>query len=313
MYYQSFIRLLQHADVDLSHPEEISVSRVKKLIQAEFAMQEDGILQLEGIDYNKNDVLFECDQPDFLERLRYHNLIWEHTELLELLEKDAIDIPKSLKQWFHLHEDKGFQAFLSPMFAGAFNNVMKSLLTNYDFTQAEIWQRFQVFLSPQDEDKAYQGMRIFLDESLVMFRNINKQSYLRCMTELRKWEYGTWGPFINRLPDSLFYYIDDIATSIINFSVEIQRLEKEMCLALSEQLCFLTKASPDLKEIIAKNHSVFKSNNKKSSSGSGSNISIGSWIWIIIVLFKVVMMLGTCGSKLAPKHTPSRSIQTSTR
>lgn len=301
MYYQSFIRLLHHVEVDYSNPENIPVPRVKKLLQAEFTMQEDGILTLDGIDYNKNDVLTELEHPEFIARIRYHKLIWNHNELLELLEHDAIDIPKSQQQWFSLHEDEDFRIFLSPLLAGAYNSVMKSLLLNYDFTQAELWQRFHVFLSPEDEDKAYQGTRIFLDESLSLFKNMNKQTYLRNMTELRRWEYGSWGPFLNKLPDSLFYYIDEMALYVINFSVEIQKLERELCLALSEQLCFLTRASQELKEIILKNHQIYKSNVSQQNKGGGSGISVGSWIWIGIVFVKIVISIGTCSSSYNPE------------
>lgn len=300
MVYQSIIRVLQFAAVDVSNTSEVSVARIRKQLNAEFAMAESGMLLIDDIHYNKHDVMEEIERPDFVERLSYHQKVWEHKALLELLEKDSIDIYESYKEWYALHQEPGFVHFLSPYFAFSFNSVMKTLLHMPHFSEATNWLKFTVFLEPLHEEQAYEATRLFLSEQLHLFNNVNKDTFYRHINDIRMWEREPWGDFINQLPDALFTYIDDIGVAIINFTAQVQRTERDMCERMSFQLMRLTRISPENRKIIQDNHRIFT---KQGASSSSTNVSIGSILFGIAFVLKLLFALGNCnGQSLTPTN-----------
>src|ERR1700743_1394286 len=119
MRYQSIIRFFEYAHIEYAIPEDFNLVRARKLVNAEFAMQADGIIVVEQISYTKQDILAELDRPDFMARLIQHKRVWENPSLLDLLEKDKVNLSQQ-PAWFHLGYAPRFKEFVSEYFAAIF-------------------------------------------------------------------------------------------------------------------------------------------------------------------------------------------------
>ncbi|WP_118975971.1 hypothetical protein [Taibaiella koreensis] len=277
-------------------PETIaaaSLSRMKKLAQAEFALQPDGVITLDGISFTGNDVLQELDQADAQQRLHYHLLLWEHKELLELLEKDHLHMD-NMGQWYALHRDEGFRDFVSPYFATAFHSAMNTLLHNQDLYSAASWMDFLVFVRPEDEEQAIRSVRVFLEEALRLFRNLNDKSYRDRLPELAPWRDSSWSLLINKLPSSLMPYTDELANAIINFTVRIQKANPKLGFEISAGLMGLQRVDPSLRRLINSNHEVYR---KKNNRGVFNMPSLYPVVVGLIILVRVLSSIDFSGDK----------------
>lgn len=290
MRYQSIIRFLEYTGITV-HPDEVLVpARIKKLVVAEFALQSDGIITLEDIDYTKNEIFSELEHPDFQDRMRFHYMIWQQKNLLLFLEKESVSL-EEIAPWEPLMQDEDFIDFVSPYFAPAFDNVMKVLLQRKDMDNAAYWLGFIGMVSPDDEERALLQTRLFLDDAIRLFRNLNDQSYMARKTELELWYYHDWFRFVNQLPEDMYYYAEELATEMINFTVRIEKKDKLLCFNLSKKMIHLNVVSFNLRKLIRNNHGVFEHNYEKTTlKGKVTNfrpyhIFVGIFIIIRILLW----------------------------
>ncbi|WP_118953423.1 hypothetical protein [Taibaiella helva] len=284
MAYQSLIRFLDYAGVAPEAVATTSITRMKKLAQAEFALQPGGIITLEGISFTSNDVLQELDHPDVQQRLRCHLLLWEHKDLLELLEQDHLNMDR-MDQWRGLCYDVGFRNFISSYFATAFHSAMTSLLGNKDLYNASIWIDYLAFVLPEDEERALRSVRLFLEDALKLFRNLNDTSYRDRMEELKVWRDDSWSLFIDKLPRSLMPYADELANAIINFTVRIQKADRKLCFELSSGLVGLQQVNYSLRGLIRNNHEIYR---KKLNRGVFNMPSLYPVVVGLIILIRVL-------------------------
>lgn len=297
MHAQSLIRFLEYCNIDYSDKDTFSVQRAKRQVNAEFALEESGIITIDGVSYNKSDVLKELEHPDFTERLQYHVMLWNHKVLLRLLEQDAINIDDVNTQFLSLANDEGFRYFLGPLMATAFNSVMKSLLKVPDFYNAFLWLRLKVFITPEEEEYAYQSLRIFLEEQLRLFKNLNSETYTNKYNEIAPWQRQEWHLLFNNLPDSLYYFNDEFAHVLINFTVQVQRPDKALCLAISTRLLQMHNVSYNYKKLINDNHRIYLSNAPVSTQRKSKSPHMG-WIAtaLVIVLLRLLMQAKSCNN-----------------
>lgn len=292
MEYRSLVRFFEYAGLEPEDLATTTLPRMKKLAQAEFALQPDGVLMLEGISFTGNDVSQELDHPDAQQRLQYHLSVWEHKGLLELLEQDHLHMD-TMDQWYVLHQDEGFRYFISPYFATAFHSAMSTLLHSRDLYSAASWMDYLVFVRPEDEEQAVRSVRLFLEDALRLFRNLNDTSYGDRLQELEVWRDDSWSLFINKLPPSLAPYADELANAIINFTVRVQKVNPKLCYELSAGLIKLRHIDYSLKRLILNNHEVYR---KKGDRGSFHMPYLYPIVIGLIILVRVLIGMGSSNS-----------------
>lgn len=291
MQYQSLIRFLEYAAIDYSPDTVHNISRIKKQVTAEFALEAGGIITIDDISYTKHEVLTELERHDLPERLGYHRVIWNHKGLLDLLERDALDM-NTISSWRSLSQNSGFVSFLSPYFAPAFDSVMKTLLRKNDLYAASVWLDYFLFVEPLSEEMALIHTRLYLDQVIRLFRNLNDQSYRQRLPELRPWFTEYWSVFLNKIPQSLLFYIDDIANAIINFTVRIQKSDRKMCYEISSELTRLEHVNYSLKQLIKSNHDIYKQNyESRTVKGRFSGIPKGYMVVVILIILVRIFSL----------------------
>ncbi len=290
MHYISPVRFfesLQISDDDISDPKKL-----KKIVNLEFLSSETGIVSIDGFDYNKQEMLELVSDDDFAQKWQYHKKIWANRPLLDVLERESVDI-KQLREVLAEKENEGFVRFVSPYFATPFNNIMKLLLSNNYVRDIYLWMQCRAYITVENEEVAYDGLRRYFDNALYFFRNINDTNFHDKLDEIRIWEPIDWSTVLNNLPDYLYQYRDEIPRSLTHVLVVIQYAERELCYQISLWLVKLQIASDNLAKTISSNHLAFKQNRKKSRSFS---IKGGGWYFLIFVVVKIIIGMSTCNN-----------------
>ncbi len=279
--YISIIRLLKHCDISLDG--EVNVSRIKKQINAEFDFAKDGFVDIDGNNYNKNDVFEEIEKADFLERLVFHKKIWEQKALLALLEKNNLNIYEVTSQIKTYANDEKFENFFSPYFVIPFNYISRKLINENKIAELGEWMLFDDFLKTDDREEGLRTVRIFLDEKLKVLKNINKDTFKSRRDEVVNWVTAGAGRLLNNLPTDLHDVKEDIAYHLINITVAIQKVANRDCKEISTELTQIYDLSAELTDIITNNHRVYT----QSGSSSPSNTDYRWVIWVVIILLKI--------------------------
>lgn len=276
--YQSIIRLLQHSGIDIDSP--INKPRVKKQLSAEFDFSASGFLEADGYSYTKNEIFEELDHPDFETRFYYHRRLWDTKTILCFLEENAFnyfDFNDELKQF---NNDTSFDHFFSPYFSLSFNYSIRSFLNEHRFEDASLLLLFEDFLMVADREEAFRPLRIYLDDSLRIFRNINGENYKNFRPQVEQWTYPSWARMLNHLPAELYDNKREIAFYLVNITVAIQTSHKKDCKKISQELTCITDLPEDLTNTIMSNHKVYK--------GSGGTTHWGVMVWVAIILLRIV-------------------------
>ncbi len=288
LQYISIIRLFQHCDVDyLSIP--FNTTRAKKQLQAEFAMQEDGIITIDGFHYNKSDVLAELDNPTIEDRLHYHQLIWNNQQVLNLLEKEEINMDTIGQELNVYRKDEKFIAFFSPYFATPFNNMCRSLLHPPQLDVLGVFLKMQQFLLPEDKTEAFSSIRLFLADTEKLMRNTTQQNYITNRAAFTPWLNSNWHTFVNMLPEEYYEEKNDLARDFINLTVDIQKTMWQDCKSYSDSLVKIGGLENGLRSLVVKNNNVFNSIQAEKSSSEG----LSGWqiFWIVVVIIRIVLAL----------------------
>lgn len=281
MKYVSIIRFLKYCNIDYT---TLDLSKMKKIIAAEYALSEGGIISIDGFDYTKDSVLQEIEREDFLQRLNYHVYIWSYKDLLGFLEQ-VRDVNTSAS-WFSSSMSADFKRFISPYFAYSFNKLMHSYLRESSLVEAGQWLIFLAFVDFVDENEALSSTRSFIAETLKLFRNTSKSNYKNHLSQLKVWAEQPIYQFINNLPDSMHDEAEDLAIALINFTVAIQHTNKRLCFAISENLTQLNTLSERDLNLIRTNHQIYKSNMKKTPFKR-----ILKGVFIAFLLIKIIPLI----------------------
>lgn len=302
MQYQSFVRFLEYCHIDYQATAQLNIPRLKKQVVAEFAMEPSGIITIDGVSYNKHDVQLELGLPEFARILEYHVLVWKHKELLDLLEKDKMDPAADGQDWYYLHAHHGFADYLSPYFAPRFDSRMKRILQEKQIAHAVSWMYFLSFVTPYDEETALRSSRFFLEESIKLFRNLNDKTFRQRSEELAMWHQQDWSDFINVLPDSLLHYTDELADTVINFTVRIQKASRKICYQISNQLTQLETVSYTTRQLIRGNHIIYKKNYEQ-TTWRGRLRKIPSVYFLVILVLALLRGLSADSCNSGNKRT----------
>ncbi len=289
--YISPIRL--YNDLGIDHTGEIDITRVKKQLVVEFSRAKDGFIELDGYTYNRNDVMEEIERTDFLTRLHYHQRLWEYPFLLSMLEDNEANFPEVKVALDNFQNDPEFDEFFSPYFAAPFNNVSRTCINNINLLDAGEWLRFESFLLPADRETAFMAIRIFLDDSIKLFKNISVANYDSFRPKIRTWIMYGWHNLVNNLPHEYYHYKEEIAVNLVNVTVTLEKHYKQDSRDISHGLIQLTSVSPELRGIIVNNDSVYNGvPASSSSSSSGSSFNYWWLVWAVFIFAR--MASGGC-------------------
>lgn len=286
--YISPIRLFDHLGVDYTN--DLNTARIKKHLAAEFSMSKDGFIEIDGRTYNRNDVMEEVDRPDFSRRLVYHHRIWKKSALLGMLEDNKIDIPGVKADLDHFQNDPDFDEFFSPYFAGPFNYTSRSLINDNDLFKLGDWLAIEGFVLPAQKEEAFKSIRIFLDDNLRLFRNINQDNYGAFRSKLIHWFRYGWHRFMNNLPEEFHSVKEDIVVHLINHTVRVQRTNREDSQNISNELVQVYGLPENIRKTIEANDKVFNARYEPSSSSSSSGGGSYWWVlWVVIAIVRLAM------------------------
>lgn len=275
MQYISPVRFFESLHIVVEVP--CDVRRLQKLVNLEFLHSETGIVSIDGFYYNKHDLLQLLSDGNFEQNWQHHLTIWENKQLLELLERTDFSEPKStdisqLQDVLICKNHDGFVHFVSPYFAPVFNKVSKTLLLHNAIGDLSVWMKAMIYVEPENEETALNSLRLFFDNALYFFRNINAANYKEKLTEIRKWNDSNWSSLLNVLPDYLFQYRDSIARGVTHVLVEIQYDEIYLCCQISNWLIHLNGLSDSISHTIRKNHLIYHQNSRKKRQKSQKKI-----------------------------------------
>ena len=285
--YISLIRLFDHCDI--STGDDFNLSRAKKQLQAEFGIAQGGFIELDGHTYTRHDVFEEIEQPDFVQRLRFHKQIWESPQVLQLLENNAADLTEITSEFKPFLGNKDFDEFFSPYFVGPFDYLSRTFLAENRLHDMGNLLAYEAFLQPAEREEAFRPVRVYLDENIRILRNVNKDNYDMMRSKFAHWVDIDWYPFFNNLPHEFYEIKTDITTYIINIGVAIQKKRRRDCRSMSEQLISLKETPESLRNIIVSNHAIYTG-----SSASSGSFSWRSVFWIIWIVFMIIKWSGGC-------------------
>ncbi|QES87385.1 hypothetical protein [Rhizosphaericola mali] len=287
MQYISPIRFFNHCEIPI---EELSQPAIlKKRIQAEFALESIGIVTIEDFSYNKQDILTEIEQPNFLQRLDFHEKIWQEPALLQLIEKGRIDF-STFQSLHNVQVTFDFVRFISPYMIIPFDKTMKILLSNGNFKDATTWLSVQKFMEKEDLFDAFQSFTFFCEKSFFQFRNISRDNYLSKLEIIDIWtnKDQNWATFFNTLPEFLIEYREEISHGLTHLIVELQFPNIKKAFAISKMLTTLN-VSPTQEELIKKNNEIIKKHYRQENKPAiFSDRSIRFWLFGGFILIRVI-------------------------
>jgi hypothetical protein len=219
--YISPIRFFKSIYVDLT---TIDNSRLKKIIIAEFAIADAGVIIVDNNIYNKNDILNLIEDVNFNETIHFHEFIWENKSILELLEKFEINYDLLQQQFNSSKQLAGFSTFVSPYLAISFNQVFRKAQNesnSYDIIAYIL--RFEKLILTEDREFAFNPLRHFLDSQIKILKNITSKNYHLMRPQAQTWVENYWFEMVNKLPLELDNERNELIHYSINLSSNLQK------------------------------------------------------------------------------------------
>jgi len=287
--YKSIIRLFEYCAIPTG--EELNLGRARKQLQAEFRAARDGFIEADGFSYTSQEVFEEIEHEDFPKRLQWHQKIWQHKTVLQLLEKNTAPVAalgEALKPFLHNRE---FDQFFSPYFVAPFAYISRTLLAANKLNDMGVLLAYEDFLQPAEREEAFRPLRLYLDENIRILRNVNKENYRIMRPKIMHWIEDEWSVMLNNLPHELYDLKLDITIKLLNLTVFIQRTHRKECRKVSYQLVALSDLPENIMDRINKNHHAYVRFENRESSGAGC------WGFILIFIIIKLFTLRTCDSR----------------
>ena len=304
---RSLLHFLNHIDIDLDSLNQ-NLGSVKKQIQLEFKSTKNGIMLVDGLEYDSNFIVSELDNPNITQTLRYERIIKEIDWLDAFINKAYFDFSDTMygsnNNLLHFfkrvcipvdYDTEEFRNYISPKMAKSFNTISRNLLEQDLFYKQRIILNLLEYIQPTDYELAFQYLRLMLNDALKSIRNSNKENYLKKGSQIERWTINSAGIFINSLPDAFSSYKIDFVKAMTSFLVDLQKADTKLSYRLSFQLINIESIPHELKALIAKNHAIFKRindglqdpNNAKNENG----VSIWRIVLIIFFFIKFIVLL----------------------
>jgi hypothetical protein len=291
--YQSIIRLFEHCGI--SYNEALNPVRIKKQVTVEFSHSGTGFVEVDHHTYNKEDVFEEIQHPDFERRLGYHQRIWQHPHLLQMLESDEGNMLEIKAEMKNFENDDYFDGFFSPYFAEPFNNISRGLLQSKNLGMLGVWLELEPFIQLPEREEAFRSIRLFLDEQFRLLKNVNSENYFNLRPQLIVWIDTEWYRFFNSLPEEYHEIRERISIKLINLTVALQRPHRQDCLSISYQLINVENLSQNARLTILQNHAAYTNSGSAKASTSSSDSGSYTWIfWVLLIIIKFVVFSRGC-------------------
>lgn len=271
-------------------------------MQAEFNIAPGGFIEADGYTYTRHDVFEEMDHPDFANRFIYHQRIWKSPQILSLLETNTVNLKVIAEEFKPFLHNPDFDLFFSPYFAGPFVYLSRTFLTGLQLKEMGILLAYEDFLQPAEREEAFRPIRLFLDETIRVLRNVNGLNYSIMRPQIVHWVQTEWHLFFNNLPHEFYEEKNDIVARLVNIGVAVQKTHRKDCVKTSKQLILLQDVTEDLRSIIIANHAVYSSPRRVRSVGTGSGWAVGIVFFMLIRLFTT----GSCNGNYSG-YTPGYS------
>lgn len=257
MQFKSIITLFRHLEIEVASVDPTQLPRIKKVVMAEFAMADDGIIEIEQQTYNKQEVLEILDAPNTAELIAIYRKIEAHQAFAQFIEKGIYDAQGLNDEIPDLEKDNQLVRITSPYLAFHFNRKMKEFLQEEDFIAASMLVPVCAMILIADREKAFQSTEEFLETSIYEIRNTNKTTFPTKRAQFNKWTKD-WAEFLNHLPDELIECKTALGIRLITLTVELQYLDKWYVYMVSSQLTRLQFMDPENTRLIEKNHKIYE-------------------------------------------------------
>lgn len=309
MDYRSPVRLVAHAEEPLHPYAPQTISRARKKLLAELALQ-DNEMMLENVTYTRNDVITLLDGITSEEVWKHHCTVYTHQPLLDFVEGGLLDI-EGFRKLEELAYNTPFRDFLAPYFATSFNAISSALIRQKNYDALASLMNTQGFITPEHSHEAYQRIRIYLDEIIHLLKNLSPEKYISDGKVLHFINDGCWISFLNKLPSSFASVRDAFVAQMLGLIYRFQRKASwyalhQCCLRLQDVEC-----SEERKEQVNHYEEVMRKNvlaeNGTPDTGSGKSGGsslrmIFGVIWIIFILFRIGSS-GGCNSSSSSTPT----------
>ncbi|RYY89016.1 MAG: hypothetical protein EOO15_07380 [Chitinophagaceae bacterium] len=264
--YRSPVRLLLHAGEPLQPFSPQTLARARKKLVAELALTGDELTIGEQV-YTRHDINTLL-QDISEEQWSMHCLVYTITPLLNFLETATADLPGMEKELRPFRFKPGFAKFMSSWFALSFRDATARMIRNVQPAELAELLLFRDFISPQDEELAYERLRRYFDELLTRIRGIEYDNFEANRTALNFLYSPAWIRFINALPPALAQERDLVAEALLSL---VARFQNKATWAFLDQLCqrlLLINTNDELRIRLANAAHIVGQNARRSPVGS---------------------------------------------
>lgn len=266
MQYKPIDKFFQYIQLDITDVRAESLGRVRKVINAEFALADTGIITIEGQTFSKQDLISVLDSQDAIEQLQAYHTIGQHSAFVEFLINGNFNT-QIAQEVAILSNNDLVVAMTSADTAFQFNKNQRKLLTANRFEEAAQLMQLIPMILPVDYEEAFQALRQYMDDGIYLLKNTNKVTHFQRLQELHRWTMD-WAQWANALPDFLLDHKQDLAVKLINYTALIQDEDKKMTYYISLQLIKLQFLTDTLSKLVIDNHAIYEKNAAPFKKGS---------------------------------------------
>jgi len=234
---RSFFHFCQHLSIGLDQIEG-QITTLKKLIQLEFKSSKNGIISIEGLDYDHSFVAEELLKEDILTNFRQEDMIFKIAWLNDFINYGKFDFNHALfsnsnitfdltRSLPKMYDTEEFLDYISPKMAKSFNVLSGDLLKNNRFRELIILFDHLKFIQKEDYNIAFRYINIIFGEYLSVLKDLNKNNYKSNAAEINRWLLPGAIDFINCLPLRFYNFKFDFVSSFYDLINEIWLSDKK--------------------------------------------------------------------------------------
>jgi hypothetical protein len=313
MQYISPIKLL-----DLKIPKsgeglrEYDLVRERKRILAEFELQKLTTIKIKGKELDKSMVIKLFEELADKTSLKYHEVIFKDTALLNFLEYNVVE-KKAWKLDAALAEDDDFKAFVSPCFAHSYNLIMTEAVKTKDLFTLEYLVGKPMLVAPADFDSCFNGASRHTNDLLNQCEYYNTGEHTFLLKNVEVLYQTELVLIINGLPEYFNQFKNDYATSLCNLSVAF--INKTYLRKYWKKVMYSAmgiECSPSTKQMISDKNieleldlAIYEKEQKKDKNRrEGASAGYG-WIIAVKVILLIFVLGRSCSDNNTTNYTPT--------
>ncbi len=294
MPYQSPLHILESLEIRLEELTEEGINRLRKKLLSEFNLNTSITIDIKGKAYTKDAILKTIDRLKDVTNLKDHQYFFERKNLLTWLENPLKSkFPQSeIKDVFDFYPDDEFR---HGILANAFDEYIKHYFKNNHFKKIN---EVLSFVPRLCDDHSYEIYENIYSDLAEIVDSINEaQQAPKIKSDKAKFSFiiePEWTDFLNNLPDDFEVLRDAYCYAAVNYTVEIQAKDRKWTYEISSQLA-QTACERDLKDVIDKNHAIYRDNYYNTGSSSEDSMWSSPRV-IFFAIIIIVRIVASCGS-----------------